>query len=125
MSQPTEKNPTANGLAHLAGKYLTFFIAEEEYGVEILKVQEIISLMHITDVPRTPEHVRGVINLRGKIIPVIDLRVQFNMPVAEEDRQNCIIVVQTRGVTMGIIVDRVHEVLDVSALRRVRPAYWR
>jgi len=101
-------------LSHLAGKYLTFFIANEEYGVEILKVQEIISLMHVTEVPRTPSHVRGVINLRGKIIPVIDLRIQFRMPAAEATRHNCIIVVQTRGTTMGIIVDRVHEVLAVS-----------
>jgi purine-binding chemotaxis protein CheW len=96
-----------------AGKYLTFFLAGEEYGLEILAVHEIIGLMSITRVPRTPEYVRGVINLRGKVIPIIDLRVKFGMPAAEGASDTCIIVVQLRGVQMGVVVDRVSEVLDI------------
>ena len=98
---------------HLAGKYLSFFLMDEEYGVEILKVQEIINIQHVTPVPRTPEYLRGVINLRGKIIPVVDLRLRFGME-ATEDEETCIIVVETHGITIGAMVDRVHEVLDVG-----------
>ncbi len=97
------------------GKFLTFFLGGEEYGVEILKVQEIIGMMAITPVPRTPAFVRGVINLRGKIIPIVDLRTKFGMQAAEQTGETCIIVVQTRGVAMGIIVDRVSEVLDIGS----------
>ena len=96
------------------GKYLTFFLEEEEYGIEILKVFEIIGLMPITPVPRTPKSIKGVINLRGKVIPVMDMRTRFGMePVVETD-QTCIIVVQAQGIQMGIIVDKVSEVLDIS-----------
>ena len=101
-----------------AGKYLTFRLADEEYGLEILKVQEIIGIMAITSVPRTPDFVRGVINLRGKVIPVIDLRLKFAMEAQEDTERTCVIVVQViRGnshVTMGIIVDEVSEVLDIG-----------
>ena len=102
----------------LAGKYMTFKLAAEEYGLEILKVREIIGLMDITRVPRTKEFVRGVINLRGKVIPVVDLRVKFGMEPAEATDQTVIIVVQcsVRGqdVTMGILVDEVLEVLRID-----------
>src|SRR6056297_1291273 len=81
-------------LAHLAGKYLTFLLGEESYGLEILKVQEIIGMQAITRIPRTPPYVKGVINLRGKVIPVIDLRLRFNMETVEVSRKTCIIVVQ-------------------------------
>ena len=101
-----------------SGKYLTFQLGGEEYGLEILKVREIIGLMEVTVVPRTPEYVRGVINLRGKIIPVVDLRVKFGMEAIENTEETCIIVVEViRGddtVQMGILVDKVSEVLDIN-----------
>jgi purine-binding chemotaxis protein CheW len=97
-----------------AGKYLTFALAEEEYGLEILKVREIISMSEITSMPKTPEYVKGVINLRGKVIPVIDLRLKFAMEEAPYTDETCIIVVDVDGVEMGIIVDHVSEVLDIA-----------
>ncbi|MFC1479619.1 chemotaxis protein CheW [Planctomycetota bacterium] len=104
---------------NVGGKFLTFILAGEEYGVEILKVQEIIGIMNITPVPRTPEFVKGVINLRGKIIPVIDLRLKFIMESIEQTEETCIIVVQVanekRQVTMGVIVDMVSEVIDIMS----------
>lgn len=99
----------------VAGKYLTFGLGEEEFGLEILKVREIIGLMPITAVPRTPSHVRGVINLRGKVIPVIDLRRKFGLPPADHTEETCIIVVQVGAMEIGAIVDRVSEVRDVPA----------
>jgi len=99
----------------LAGKYLTFSLAGEEYGLEILKVREIIGIMDITSVPRTPEYVKGVINLRGKVIPVVDLRLKFEMEEAQQTEETCIIVVAVAGIEMGIVVDNVSEVLDIDA----------
>ena len=100
------------------GKYLTFALGPEEYGLEILKVREIMGIMEITAVPQTPAHVRGVINLRGKVIPVIDLRAKFGMESTETTDQTCIIVVeitqQGQGFNTGIVVDRVQEVLDIA-----------
>lgn len=96
-----------------AGKYLTFFLSGEEYGIEILKVSEIIGMQAITRVPRTPEFVRGVINLRGKVIPITDLRVKFGMEPASAG-ESCIIVVQLCDVQTGIVVDRVSEVIALS-----------
>jgi len=87
----------------------------EEYGIEILKVREIIGIMDITPVPQTPPFLKGVINLRGKVIPVMDLRLKFNMPEAEHTNETCIIVVEIGNRLMGIIVDTVSEVLDISA----------
>ncbi|MGC4034291.1 MAG: chemotaxis protein CheW [Tepidisphaeraceae bacterium] len=102
-----------------AGKYLTFALGTEEYGLEILKVREIIGYMDITAVPRTPSHIRGVINLRGQVISVTDLRRRFGMPEAAKTEQTCIIVVEIgfegRRVSMGIVVDRVSEVLNIPA----------
>jgi len=101
-----------------AGKYLTFAVGNEEYGVEILKVREIIGVMDITAVPRMPDYVRGVMNLRGQVIPVIDLRARFDMPQIEATARTCIVVVETtRGhhaVSTGIVVDGVSEVLDIA-----------
>jgi len=102
------------GVASVAGKYLTFALAGEEYGLEILKVREIISLCTITPVPRTPQFVKGVINLRGKVIPVVDIRLKFEMDQAETTDESCIIVVQVSDIEMGILVDRVSEVLDID-----------
>ena len=96
------------------GKFLSFFLKDEEYGIEILKVQEIIGMLPITRVPRTPEYVKGVINLRGKIIPVTDLRRKFGMEEMQESAENCTIVVKTAGLEIGVIVDKVSEVLDIS-----------
>jgi len=112
---------TRNSLGEkLQGKYLTFKLADEEYGLEILKVQEIIQMQTVTRVPRTPEYVRGVINLRGKVIPVIELRKKFGFPSFEDTEKTCIIVVQIAAseenyVVMGIIIDEVREVLDIKA----------
>ncbi|MDH5753225.1 MAG: chemotaxis protein CheW [Deltaproteobacteria bacterium] len=106
-------------LNHLEGKYLTFKLGVEEYGLEIMKVQEIIGMMPITKVPRVPDYVRGVINLRGRIIPTIELRKKFQMETVEDTEKTCIIVVEVvfaKGkVNVGIIVDEVAEVLDVAA----------
>lgn len=103
----------------LAGKYMTFKLANEEYGLEILKVRELIGLMEITRVPRTQGYMRGVINLRGKVIPVVDLRLKFGMEEAESTSQSVIIVVQLSGkhggLTMGILVDEVLEVRAIEA----------
>ena len=96
-----------------AGKYLTFFLSGEEYGLEILKVSEIIGMQSITRVPRTPAFVRGVINLRGKVIPITDLRIKFGMDASTED-ESCIIVVQLRDVQTGIVVDKVSEVVALA-----------
>lgn len=119
VAQTTQVLEQDGGIASLAGKYLTFQLAGEIYGLEILKVQEIIGIMDVTRVPRTPDFVRGVINLRGKVIPVIDLRRKFEMESKEDTERTCIIVVQVdrggRQVTMGILVDEVSEVLDVKA----------
>ena len=96
------------------GKFLSFFLNDEEYGIEILKVQEIIGMLPITRVPSTPEFVKGVINLRGKIIPVTDLRSRFGMDEHETTAETCTIVVHTAGLEIGFIVDKVSEVLDIS-----------
>lgn len=96
-----------------AGKYLTFFLADEEYGIEIMRVREIFGMLPITIVPQTPEFVKGVINLRGKVIPVIDLRLKFKMEKKDYDKETCIIVVEVDEVHMGIVVDTVQEVLDI------------
>jgi purine-binding chemotaxis protein CheW len=100
------------------GKYLTFSLAGEEYGIGILKVKEIIGMMPITTVPRTSHYIRGVINLRGKVIPVMDLRLKFEMEEISYTERTCIIVVEIQGrtgeVPMGIIVDSVSEVLNIK-----------
>jgi purine-binding chemotaxis protein CheW len=99
----------------VGGKFLSFFLGSEEYGIEILKVQEIIGMMTVTRVPRTPVFVRGVINLRGKVIPIVDLRAKFGMEAVEQTDETCIIVVKTNGVEIGTVVDRVSEVLAIAA----------
>jgi purine-binding chemotaxis protein CheW len=110
--------PAAEGRCK-AGKYLTFRLSAEEYGLEILKVQEIIQMQAITRIPRTPEFVRGVINLRGKVIPVVDLRRKFGLEEIEDTERTCIIVVQIHAEQamhiMGVIIDEVREVLDIPA----------
>jgi purine-binding chemotaxis protein CheW len=108
---------TAGGHA-TGGKFLTFTLGNEEYGVPVLKVREIIKVMDITQVPQVPSHVLGVINLRGKVIPVIDLRRKFGFPAIEHTERTCIIVVDVElapvRVMMGVVVDSVSEVLNVA-----------
>jgi purine-binding chemotaxis protein CheW len=105
-------------MAEKEGKYLTFSLAQEEYGIGILKIREIIGMMPITSVPRTPEFVKGVINLRGKVIPVVDLRLRFGMEAIDYTERTCIIVVEIEGqagtVQIGIVVDAVSEVLNIK-----------
>jgi len=100
------------------GKFLTFLMANEKYGLEILKVREIMGMMDVTSVPTTPAFVRGVINLRGKVIPVVDLRLKFGLEAKEDTQRTCIIVVHlthtAQEMTMGIIVDEVSDVLDID-----------
>ena len=96
------------------GKFLSFFLGKEEYAIEILKVQEIIGLMPITPVPRMPGYIKGVLNLRGKIVPVMNLRTRFGLQEIEYTEETCIIVVQENSYLMGIIVDKVSEVADID-----------
>lgn len=101
----------------LTGKFLTFFLGSEEYGVKIMKVQEIIRMQQITAVPRTPDYVRGMINLRGRVIPVIELRTKFGMEKENDSEKTCIVVVhvhaEDKKVVVGIIIDDVREVRDL------------
>jgi purine-binding chemotaxis protein CheW len=101
-----------------AGKYLTFQLANEEFGIRVLKVREIIGVQEITSVPQTPAHIKGVINLRGKVVPVIDLRLKFGLPFSEYTQRTCIIVTQVQGesapILMGIVVDGVSEVINFA-----------
>ena len=103
----------------VAGKYLTFALAKEQYGIRIMKIKEIIGMLPITCVPQTPIYVKGVINLRGKVIPVVDLRLRFGLEVAEYTERTCIIVVEATAasgtIPIGIVVDGVSEVLNIRA----------
>ena len=119
MSETTTRTQQLNkAIMENEGKYLTFALGAEEYGLEILKVREIIGYMDITAVPQTPHYVKGVINLRGQVIPVIDLRTNFGMDTAEVTEETCIIVVETssgsRKFSSGVVVDHVQEVLDIA-----------
>jgi len=96
-------------------KYLTFHLAGEDYGIEIRHVTEIIGIQKITEVPDMPHYVRGVINLRGKVIPVMDVRLRFNIPERDYDDRTCIIVVYVNGTSVGLVVDEVSEVVDIPA----------
>jgi purine-binding chemotaxis protein CheW len=122
MEAPLE---TLGAHASMAGKYLTFELGGEVYGLEILKVHEIIGIMTVTRVPKMPCFVRGVINLRGQVIPVVDLRLKFELEQKEDTEKTCVIVVQVRcgsgTVTMGAIVDEVSEVLNIPA-EAIEPA---
>jgi len=114
----TQTEQSSRALLDREGKYLTFALGPEEYGLEILKVREIIGYMEITAVPQTPHEVKGVINLRGQVIPVVDLRAKFGMESAALTDETCIIVVEinqgARSFNTGIVVDHVQEVLDIA-----------
>jgi purine-binding chemotaxis protein CheW len=120
MSSETQNiNQAVKVIAEKEGKYLTFTLAGEEYGIGILKIKEIIGMIPVTSVPKTPEFVKGVINLRGKVIPVIDLRLRFGMESIDYTERTCIIIVEVSGpsgkVMMGIVVDSVSEVLNIKS----------
>jgi purine-binding chemotaxis protein CheW len=119
MSELAETmNQAVKVMADREGKYLTFTLANEDYGIEIAKIKEIIGMMRITQLPQTPDFVKGVINLRGKVIPLIDLRRKFGMQAMEYNDRTCIIVVEMAGhtgtVQIGIVVDSVSEVLNIK-----------
>ena len=119
MEESTEiMDQAVTAVEEREGKYLTFTLADEEYGIGILKIKEIIGMMKVTTVPQTPEFVKGVINLRGKVIPVIDLKLRFGMEPTDYTERTCIIVVEIDGTTgtvqIGIVVDAVSEVLNIS-----------
>ena len=97
------------------GKFLTFALGKEEYGIAIRVVTEIIGIQNITILPDMPSFVKGVINLRGKIIPVIDVRLRFNLPERDYNERTCIVVVNINNIPIGLIVDNVSEVLDITA----------
>lgn len=121
MTTTIEKfEPTVRPAQSLAGKYLTFFLGAESYGLPVIKVREIISFLPPTHVPQLPEHVEGVINLRGKIIPVLNLRRKFGLSAGEPSKRTCTVVVQIQSASksealIGLVVDGVEEVAQISA----------
>jgi len=119
MAELTEAMDQAvSAMAEKEGKYLTFTLAKEEYGIGILKIKEIIGMMPVTTVPQTPDFVKGVINLRGKVIPVVDLRLRFGLEATDYTERTCIIVVEIKGqagnILIGTVVDSVSEVLNIK-----------
>jgi purine-binding chemotaxis protein CheW len=113
-------NNEKNVLATVAGKYLTFTLGRESYGIAVIKVREIIRPINITAVPQMPVFIKGVINLRGKVIPIVDLRLKFELPEAKDTERTCIVVVQVILSTgtkalMGLVVDGVEEVTNIAA----------
>ncbi len=115
MEEEVKENLECSLLDQLEGKYLTFALGEEDYGIEILTVREIIGVMEITQIPQVPPYLKGIINLRGKVIPVVDLRAKFQMPIVEDTEETCIVVVSVQEVYIGILIDRVNEVLDIKS----------
>ena len=119
MANETLENISETG-RKLAAKYLTFVLGQESYGIAVLTIREIIRMTDITSVPQMPDYVKGVINLRGKVIPILDLRAKFRLARVEATERTCIIVVQvgTAGgarMLMGLVVDAVEEVLNIAA----------
>ena len=119
MTTPASTVPCARAAA-TAGKYLTFQLGSESYGVSVLKVREIIRVMNITSVPQMPTYIKGVINLRGKVVAIVDLRLKFALANAATTDRTCIVVVQVQtpaatSALMGFLVDAVEEVLPIAA----------
>lgn len=104
----------ASAIHNLSNRFLTFYMADEQYGIDISSVKEIIALMKTTPVPKTPKYFKGVMNLRGIIIPVVDLRAKFGMEETKADMQTAIIIVTIAGTNIGFVVDRVEEVLSIN-----------
>jgi len=109
------KDDRQTGLASEGNQYLTFTLAEEQYGVDILRVQEIKGYTAVTRIPNTPEHIKGVLNLRGTIVPIVDLRAKFGMERVEATMFTVIVVVVVRDRVMGLVVDAVSDVLNIEA----------
>lgn len=118
MTQVAAK-PMEGAAKALAGKYLTFCLGRESYGIPVLKIREIIRMANITQVPQLPAHIRGVINLRGKIVPVMDLRARFDLGTAEPTERTCMVVALVKlasgaDTLLGLIVDAVEEVVQIG-----------
>ncbi len=109
------------GFSSDGDQYLTFLLGEEEYGVQILRVQEIKGYTGVTRIPNTPPYVKGVLNLRGTIVPIVDLRMKFGMPQEEYSKTTVIIVVEVKGRVMGVIVDAVSDVMNIAS-KDIQPA---
>lgn len=120
MDALPEAQAIPEAIQHLQGKYLIFGLGDEEYAINILRVREIIGKLPITAVPQTPPYVKGVTNLRGKIIPVVDLRRRFGMAASDASLETCIIVVEVHETLIGVVVDQVSEVLLIHA-RDIEP----
>jgi len=110
--------------ASRAGKYLTFVLGAEQYGVEIVKVREILGVLPITPMPQAPGYIKGVINLRGRVIPVVDIRTKFGMPEKENTPETCVIVVDVGGKSTGLLVDTVREVMDIPEEQIEAPPHF-
>lgn len=104
----------AKGVGLATNRFLTFYLEEEVYGVNIFDVKEIIAMMKTTPVPKTPKYIKGVMNLRGNIIPVVDMRVKFHMPEVEPQMYTAIVIITIEGKNIGFIVDKVEEVVNVD-----------
>lgn len=103
------------------GKFLTFILGSENYGLEIKYVTEIIGIQEITAIPEVPEYIRGIINLRGKIVPVMDVRLRFKKPIKEYNDRTCVIVIDIKDISIGLIVDSVSEVIVIPDAEIVQP----
>lgn len=103
------------------GKFLTFILGNEQYGIEIKYVTEIIGIQEITEIPEVPDYIKGIINLRGKIIPVMDVRLRFKKPATQYNDRTCVIVIDIKGISIGLIVDSVSEVLAIPETEIVDP----
>jgi purine-binding chemotaxis protein CheW len=114
MSNATEQSVINQEEDTQKGKFLTFTLGNEAYGLEIKYVTEIIGVQEITEVPELPEYIRGIINLRGKIIPVMDVRLRFRKPFREYNDRTCIVVVDIKDISVGLIVDTVSEVMTIQ-----------
>jgi purine-binding chemotaxis protein CheW len=114
MSNVTEQSVINHEEDTQKGKFLTFTLGNEAYGLEIKYVTEIIGVQEITEIPELPEYIRGIINLRGKIIPVMDVRLRFRKPFREYNDRTCIVVVDLKDISVGLIVDTVSEVMTIQ-----------
>lgn len=119
MTTSATLDPKIEGLASLAGKYLTFTLGRESYGIGVLKVREIIRIIDVTSVPQMPPYIKGVVNLRGKVVPVVDLRIRFELADVAITERTCIVVVQLKTSSggpalIGLIVDGVEEVVNIT-----------
>lgn len=121
MANDIEKFITTQEEDTQKGKFLTFMLGNETYGLEIKFVTEIIGIQEITEIPELPEYIRGIINLRGKIIPVMDVRLRFKKPFREYNDRTCIVVVEMENISVGLIVDAVSEVIEIQDKDIVQP----